>query len=123
MVTGVAEARFDRRCNDGISSAGASGLPVTTDQDVAAAIRSKRMIEVLARLVSLHGASLFLRSGNEPKFVSRAILESISGTGIATVLHDPGKPWQNGTDESFNGKFRDECLFIEWFARAAKPLS
>lgn len=34
---------------------------------------------------------------------------------IATVLNDPGKPWQNGADESFNGKFRDECLSIEWF--------
>ena len=34
---------------------------------------------------------------------------------IATVLNDPGKPWQNGTDESFNGKLRDECLSIEWF--------
>ena len=31
------------------------------------------------------------------------------------MLNDPGKPWQNGTDESFNGKFRDECLSIEWF--------
>ena len=28
---------------------------------------------------------------------------------------DPGKPWQNGTAESFNGKFRDECLSLEWF--------
>ncbi|AJY63187.1 hypothetical protein B7759_05054 [Burkholderia glumae] len=28
---------------------------------------------------------------------------------------DPGKPWRNGTDESFNGKFRDECLSLEWF--------
>ena len=28
---------------------------------------------------------------------------------------DPGKPWQNGTSESFNGKFRDECLSLEWF--------
>ncbi|WP_186198808.1 integrase core domain-containing protein, partial [Burkholderia gladioli] len=27
----------------------------------------------------------------------------------------PGKPWQNGADESFNGKFRDECLSLEWF--------
>ena len=34
---------------------------------------------------------------------------------IATVLNDPGKPWQNGADESFNGKFRDECLSVEWF--------
>ena len=30
------------------------------------------------------------------------------------MLSDPGKPWQNGTDESFNGKFRDECLSMEW---------
>jgi transposase InsO family protein len=27
----------------------------------------------------------------------------------------PGKPWQNGLGESFNGKFRDECLSVEWF--------
>jgi len=30
-------------------------------------------------------------------------------------LIDPGKPWQNGATESFNGKFRDECLSLEWF--------
>lgn len=36
-------------------------------------------------------------------------------SGMATVLHDPGKLWQNGTDESFNGEFLDECLSIEWF--------
>jgi putative transposase len=83
--------------------------------DVAGAIRSRRVIEVLSRLVSLHGAPLFMRSDNGPEFVSQAILEWISGSGIATVLNDPGKPWQNGTDESFNGKFRDECLSIEWF--------
>ena len=34
---------------------------------------------------------------------------------IDCVLSDPGKPWQNGTDESFNGKLRDECLSLEWF--------
>jgi transposase InsO family protein len=34
---------------------------------------------------------------------------------IETAFIDPGKPWQNGTDESFNGKFRNECLTLEWF--------
>jgi len=58
---------------------------------------------------------VFLRSDNGPEFVSQAILEWITHLGIATVLNDPGKPWQNGTDESFDGKFRDECLSIEWF--------
>ncbi|MEE9475237.1 MAG: IS3 family transposase [Roseateles sp.] len=83
--------------------------------DVAGSIRSKRVIEVLSRLVSTHGAPLFMRSDNGPEFVSHAILEWIAGAGIATVLNDPGKPWQNGADESFNGKFRDECLSVEWF--------
>jgi putative transposase len=83
--------------------------------DVAGAIRSKRVIEVLAKLVSVRGAPLFLRSDNGPEFVSRAILEWITNSGISTAHIDPGKPWQNGTDESFNGKLRDECLSIEWF--------
>lgn len=83
--------------------------------DVAGSIRSKRVIEVLSRLVSTHGAPLFLRSDNGPEFVSRAILEWIAAAGIGTALIDPRKPWQNGTDESFNGRFRDECLSIEWF--------
>jgi hypothetical protein len=26
-----------------------------------------------------------------------------------------GRPWQNGVNESFNGKFRDECLSLERF--------
>jgi putative transposase len=34
---------------------------------------------------------------------------------LQLALIDPGKPWQNGTNESFNGKFRDECLSMEWF--------
>jgi putative transposase len=83
--------------------------------DVAGSIRSKRVIEVLSRLVSVHGAPLFVRSDNGPEFVSHAILEWIAQSGIATSLSDPGKPWHNGADESFNGKLRDECLSLEWF--------
>jgi putative transposase len=30
--------------------------------------------------------------------------------GVGTAFTDPGKPWQNGDGESFNGKFRNECL-------------
>src|SRR5471030_3565933 len=67
------------------------------------------------RLVSLRGAPTALRSDNGPEFVSRAILEWLTDSGIHTAHIDPGKPWQNGTDESFNGKFRDECLSLEWF--------
>jgi putative transposase len=83
-------------------------------------IRSARVIEVLARLVSERGAPLYLRSDNGPEFVSRALLSWIVSQGIDTALIDPGKPWQNGTSESFNGKFRDECLSLEWFRSRAE---
>jgi len=83
--------------------------------DVAGSIRSGRVIEVLAQLVSEHGAPRYLRSDNGPEFVATAILRWLQAAGIETAFIDPGKPWQNGTDESFNGKFRNECLTIEWF--------
>jgi putative transposase len=83
--------------------------------DVAGSIRSARVIEVLARLVSVHGAPRYLRSDNGPEFVSRAVLKWLIEAGVDTAHIDPGKPWQNGSNESFNGKFRDECLSMQWF--------
>ena len=71
-------------------------------------------------LTSERGAPRFLRSDNGPEFVSRALLKWITDQGIETALIDPGKPWQNGTGESFNGKFRDECLSLEWFRSRAE---
>ena len=83
--------------------------------DVAGSIRSGRVIEVLSQLVSVHGAPRYLRSDNGPEFIAVAILRWLQTADIDTAFIDPGKPWQNGTDESFNGKFRDECLTLEWF--------
>jgi putative transposase len=83
-------------------------------------IRSGRVIEVLSRLVSERGAPKHLRSDNGPEFVSRALLKWIVDQGIDTALIEPGKPWQNGVNESFNGKFRDECLSLEWFRSRAE---
>jgi putative transposase len=83
--------------------------------DVAGSIRSSRVIEVLSKLVSVHGRPKYLRSDNGPEFVSRAILKWLTQANIDTAHIDPGKPWQNGNNESFNGKFRDECLSMEWF--------
>ena len=83
--------------------------------DVAGSLRSGRVIEVLSKLVSDRGAPKFLRSDNGPEFVSRAVLQWLNDAGIDTAPIDPGKPWQNGANESFNGKFRDECLGMQWF--------
>jgi putative transposase len=83
--------------------------------DVAGGIRSGRVIEVLTQLVSVHGAPRYLRSDNGPEFVAAAILRWLQQAQIETALIDPGKPWQNATDESFNGRFRDEYLTLNWF--------
>lgn len=83
--------------------------------DVAGSIRSARVIEVLSQLITIHGAPKVLRSDNGPEFVSHALLKWATDQQLDMALSDPGKPWQNGTNESFNGKFRDECLSMEWF--------
>ena len=83
--------------------------------DVAGSLRSGRVIEVLSKLISVRGAPKYLRSDNGPEFVSRAVLRWLYEASIETAPIDPGKPWQNGSNESFNGKFRDECLGMQWF--------
>src|SRR5687767_995524 len=77
------------------------------------------VIEVLTQLVSVHGVPRYLRSDNGPEFVARAILRWLQAAQIETASIDPGKPWQNGTDESFNGKLRDQHLSLQWFRNRA----
>lgn len=73
------------------------------------------MIEILSQLISIHGAPRHLRSDNGPEFVAHAVLRWLVAENIDTAHIDPGKPWRNGTNESFNGKFRDKCLSMQWF--------
>ena len=83
-------------------------------------ISSATVIEVLGRLMSLHGHPEYLRSDNGPEFVSTAVKRWLSSSGVQTAYIDRGKPWQNGLNESFNGKLRDECLNLEWFKNRAE---
>lgn len=82
---------------------------------VAGSLRSELAIDVLSQLVSARGATAFLRSDNGPELIAQALRDWLVEENIATAYSDPGKPWQNGLNESFNGKFRDECLDAEWF--------
>jgi putative transposase len=51
--------------------------------------------------------------------VATAILRWLQAAQIETAFIDPGKPWQNGADESFNGKFRDQHLLLQWLRNRA----
>jgi putative transposase len=88
--------------------------------EVEARINSRAVIDVLAKLMSAHGQPEYLRSDNGPEFVSKAIKQWLSQRGVQTAYIDRGKPWQNGLNESFNGKLRDECLDLEWFKNRAE---
>ncbi len=59
--------------------------------DVAGSMRSNRVIEMLSKLVSVHGAPKYLRSDNGPEFVSKAILKWLSEANIDTAYIDPRK--------------------------------
>ncbi len=56
-----------------------------------------------------------MRTDNGPEFTSRAFMAWAHSHGVRHILIEPGRPMQNGYIESFNGKFRDECLNEQWF--------
>lgn len=56
-----------------------------------------------------------LVSDNGPEFTSRAMAVWAEARGVRLHFIDPGKPTQNAIIESFNGKFRNECLNVHWF--------
>jgi putative transposase len=76
---------------------------------------SRKVIDVLARVIGERGAPRFIRSDNGPEFIAKALMNWLNERGVKTHHIDPGSPWQNGFGESLNGKFRDEFLNMELF--------
>ena len=52
---------------------------------------------------------------NGPEFTSKALVAWAKDSGVRLHFITPGKPTENGYIESFNGKFRGECLNLHWF--------
>ena len=52
---------------------------------------------------------------NGPEFVSQVVDQWAYESGVQLHFITPGRPMENGYIESFNGKFRDECLNENWF--------
>jgi putative transposase len=70
---------------------------------------------LLDRAALFRGYPNMIRTDNGPEFTSRAFMAWAQTHGITHHLIQPGKPTQNAYIESFNGKFRDECLNEHWF--------
>jgi putative transposase len=91
---------FSHECVDITADFGIGGGYVTRCLDQAAQFR---------------GYPRCMRTDNGPEFTSRAFMAWCLQHGIEHLLIEPGRPIQNAYIESFNGKFRDECLNEHWF--------
>ncbi len=63
-----------------------------------------------ALLLHRDGAPATIKSDNGPEFVAKKVQEWIGNRKIGARFIEPGSPWQNGHNESFNAVFRDGCL-------------
>lgn len=73
------------------------------------------LVRILDQLAKTRGLPKAIRTDNGKEFCSRAMLTWAHARGIQLFLIEPGKPNQNAYIESFNGRFRDECLNEHWF--------
>lgn len=78
-------------------------------------IPSRRVTRVLANIIAQRGRPQAIRSDNGPEMSSRHYLAWCLERSIVPVHIQPGRPMQNGHVESFNGRFREECLNASWF--------
>lgn len=84
--------------------------------EVGVSITSGRVRQILQRVCASFGKPERIRSDNGSEFIGKAVGDWLGENGIKPLFIEPGKPWQNGKCESFNGKLLDACLSHEWFS-------
>jgi transposase InsO family protein len=73
-------------------------------------LRAQDVLTWLQKAIEQHGAPEYLRSDNGSEFIAKIVQRWLAEQRIKTIYIEPGSPWQNGFEESFHGRFRDECL-------------
>ena len=69
----------------------------------------------MGRLFISRGVPDHIRSDNGGEFADKAVRNWLAEMGVKTLFNRTGSPWENGYNESSNGKLRDECLNTELF--------
>ena len=82
---------------------------------VARRINGQGVVDILETVCRFRGYPVAIRVDQGPEFTGRALDQWATANGVILLLTQPGKPTQNAYIESFNGKFRDECLNENWF--------
>jgi transposase InsO family protein len=76
--------------------------------EVARKLNSQDVLRTLARLFVWHGTPEYIRSDNGLEFTAKVVRRWLDRLKVKTLSIEPGSPWENGYNESFNGKLRDE---------------
>jgi putative transposase len=76
----------------------------------ARSITADDVVQVLQRLFAHRGAPIYVKSDNGPEFMAHRVTTWLHAQHVDTHFIEPGSPWQNGHNESFNGGWRDGCL-------------
>jgi len=84
-------------------------------QVVDVSISGMRVTRFLDELAERRGLPKVIVCDNGPEFTSKALFFWSRDTGVKPHFIQPGKPTQNAFVESFNGKFRGQCLNLYWF--------
>ena len=87
--------------------------------EVDTSLSAPRVTRVLDEVIEERGSPESLRLDNGPEFTSRCFVAWAESRRIRLIYIQPGKPVQNSFIESFNGRFRDECLNANWFENLA----
>jgi putative transposase len=82
--------------------------------EVDTSLPGQRVVQVLERVTQERDLPEVIQVDNGPEFISRVVDQWAYANGVVLHFIDPGKPVQNAFIESFNGKFRDECLNQSW---------
>jgi len=83
--------------------------------EVDTSLGGRRVVSVLERLAETRGLPEVITIDNGPEFAGKALDEWAYRKGVKLNFIRPGKPIENAFVESFNGRFRDECLNTNWF--------
>ena len=83
--------------------------------DVARRLTSEDVLESLSDLFVRRGVPDHIRSDNGPEFTAKKVTEWLDRLNVKTLFIEPGSPWENGYNESFNGTLRYELLDVELF--------
>jgi putative transposase len=84
--------------------------------EIGVSLTGERVVTLLDRLRSTVGVPQRIAIDNGPEFISKALDAWAYQNGVQLEFSRPGKPTDNAFAESFNGRFRDECLNLHWFA-------